>query len=261
MPHEDKSNLYDLPRIYHASFPNLGRGEIAMLKHVFSTHSPFPVVSILEPCCGTGRALVDLALLGYQITGYDLSAAMVAYSNDRIKRAGLEKLAKATLGDMAATKVEGTFDAAINLINSIGYLIPDADIVNHFRNTAASLKKGGIYLIHLGLTGKDSVAGSGSWPSQVDGMSVQTTWGLLEIDRLSKVKTEFSLIEVVEGDNRFVIDERHTMRMWLLEDLRKLALAGGFHLEAVYDEKRNRMETDQSISEHEDNLYFVLRAI
>lgn len=261
MTEEAKSNIYDLPRIYHAAFSNLEPAETAMIKHVFSTHSPFPVVSILEPCCGTGRALVDLASLGYQITGYDLSTAMVAYSNNRIKSAGLEKLAKAMQGDMATTRVEGTFDAAINLINSIGYLVSDADIVNHFRNTAACLKTGAVYLVHLGLTREDSVAGSDSWPSEVDGMNVNTTWGLLEIDRSSKVNTEFCKIEVVEGDNRFVIDERHTMRMWLLEDLRKLALAGGFHLEAVYDERGNRVNDDQQITAYKGNLYFLLRSL
>ena len=92
-------------------------------------------------------------------------------------------------------------------------------------------------------------------------MLVKTTWGLLEIDRSSKVKTEFSLIEVVDGDSQFVIDERHAMRMWLLEDLRNLASSGGFHLEAVYDEKGNRIDDDQRISEFKGNMYFVLRSI
>jgi len=158
MTEETKPNLYDLPRIYHAAFSNLEPAETAMIKRVFLTHSQFPVTSILEPACGTGRALVDLALLGYRITGYDRSTAMVAYSNERIRSAGLEKLARATLGDMATTKVEGTFDSAIILINSLGYLVSDEDVVNHLRNTAACLKTGGLYLVHLGLTQKDSVA-------------------------------------------------------------------------------------------------------
>ena len=80
-------------------------------------------------------------------------------------------------------------------------------------------------------------------------------------NKSESVTSDFSLMEVADGENRFVIDERHSMRMWLLEDLRSLAVAGGFYLEAVYDEKGNRMETDQSISEHEDNLYFVLRSM
>ena len=262
MTEEAKSNLYDLPRIYHAAFPELEPAERAMINHVFSTHSPFPVVSILEPACGTGRALVDLASFGYQITGYDLSTAMVAFANDRIGRAGLEKLARAIPGAMATTKVEGTFDSAINLINSLGYLVSDADVVSHFRNTAACLRMGGLYLVYLGLTRENSVAGEKtSWSSQADGMLVTTTWGSVEVNRSSKVCTDFSSIEVIDGNNRFVIDERHIMRMWLLEDLRGLAEAGSFQLEAVYDEKGNRMENDQYISEFSGNLYFVFRSI
>jgi SAM-dependent methyltransferase len=261
MTEEAKSNIYDLPRVYHASFPSLWPSEIALIKHVFSAHSPFPVATILEPCCGTGRALVDLAQLGYKITGYDRSAAMVAYANDRIRKAGLETLTRAILGDMTTIEVAGTFDSAINLINSIGYLTSDDDVIHHFCNTAASLRTGGIYLVHLGFTRKDSSPNSVTWSSETDGVQVTTTWGLHEIDRPSKIRTEFCLIKVADGDNHFVIDERHTMRVWLLEDLRNLAIAGGLRLEAVYDERGNRLENDECISEFKGNLYFVLRSI
>ena len=49
-----------------------------------------PGMSILDIGCGTGRHAVELAKLGYEMTGIDLSAGMLAEAEAAAKAAGVE---------------------------------------------------------------------------------------------------------------------------------------------------------------------------
>ena len=57
--------------------------------------------SILELACGTGRILIPLAKLGYQVTGLDLSEDMLAVFREKIsKNKNLKKKITLSQGDM-----------------------------------------------------------------------------------------------------------------------------------------------------------------
>src|SRR5689334_13447124 len=56
------------------------------LYFAFAEHSGGP---ILELGCGTGRLVVPLAEAGYDVTGVDLSPAMLALATETVERAGV----------------------------------------------------------------------------------------------------------------------------------------------------------------------------
>ena len=99
----------------------------------------------LELGIGTGRIALPLAQRGVPVQGIDLSEAMVA----RLRaRPGGEDIG-VTIGDLATTKVDGSFSLVYLVFNTIMNLTTQAAQVACFRNAAAHLEPGGCFVIEV----------------------------------------------------------------------------------------------------------------
>jgi ubiquinone/menaquinone biosynthesis C-methylase UbiE len=75
---------------------------------------------LLDVPCGYGRHSVPLARAGYRVTGVDRSESLLAEAR---RRTGAERRPKLTRADYRELPfADGSFDAAINLFTSLGYL-------------------------------------------------------------------------------------------------------------------------------------------
>ena len=97
----------------------------------------------LELAIGTGRIGLPLARRGVRVHGIELSGAMVARL--RAKPGGDEL--DVTIGDMATTRVPGTFALAYLVANTIGNLTTQEAQVACFNNVADHLRPGGRFVI------------------------------------------------------------------------------------------------------------------
>src|SRR5215510_4893402 len=93
----------------------------------------------LELGIGTGRIALPLAARGVPVHGIDLSEAMVA----RLRAKPGGDAIGVTIGDFAATRVDGTFSVAYLVFNTIMNLTTQDAQVACFRNVAAHLEPGG----------------------------------------------------------------------------------------------------------------------
>ena len=101
----------------------------------------------LELGIGTGRIAVPLARRGFQVHGIDMSRAMV----ERLReKPGAEQI-EVTIGDFAATRVEGTFSVAYLVFNTIMNLTTQDAQIACFRNVASHLEPGGSFVIEVGV--------------------------------------------------------------------------------------------------------------
>ena len=101
----------------------------------------------LELGIGTGRIALPLARRGVRVDGIDLSEAMVA----RLRaKPGADRIG-VTIGDFAATTVEGRFSLAYLVFNTIGNLTSQDEQVACFQNAAAHLEPGGCFVIEVGV--------------------------------------------------------------------------------------------------------------
>jgi SAM-dependent methyltransferase len=257
------AELYRRPEYYDIAFTWDLTTEIEFFGRVFARHVPFPVKRILEPACGTGRFLVALPRHGYDVTGYDASPAMLAFARERIAAVGDPTAARAVEADMRTARFDREFDAAVNSINSIGYLLSDADIVAHLRNTGASLRRGGVYIVHL------SCAWDGEpdrdrnvWEAERDGVRVRTTWRIERDDHESKLSHQLCTMEIDDRGRRSAFIDRHEVRLWFSEDLRAL-IAASRTLEflALYSERFEPLPLDTRVTGEMGNLYYVLGAV
>jgi SAM-dependent methyltransferase len=101
----------------------------------------------LELGIGTGRIALPLSGRGVRVHGIDLSEAMVA----RLRaKPGGESIG-VTIGDFAATRVDGEFTVAYLVYNTINNLTTQDAQVACFRNAAAHLAPGGHFVVEVGV--------------------------------------------------------------------------------------------------------------
>lgn len=80
---------------------------------------------LLDVPCGFGRHSVPLARAGYRVVGVDRSQALLA---DAQRRAGVERWPKLIRADYRELPLpDASFDAAVNLFTSLGYLGDEQD--------------------------------------------------------------------------------------------------------------------------------------
>jgi SAM-dependent methyltransferase len=111
-----------------------------------------PRSRILDLGCGPGRHSVELARRGYEVTGVDLSAGMLAEAQKAAQAAGVKvEFVQANAVDFVATY---PFDAILCMLEAaIGFYTVDEDPLTHdltiLRNVNQSLKPDGYFLLGL----------------------------------------------------------------------------------------------------------------
>jgi SAM-dependent methyltransferase len=103
----------------------------------------------LEFAIGTGRVGLALAARGVAVTGIEFSEAMVEQL--RAKPGGAEL--PVTIGDMATTRVDGTFRLVYLVFNTLVNLTSQDAQVACFANAAAHLEPGGCFVVEVNVPG------------------------------------------------------------------------------------------------------------
>ncbi|MBX3494529.1 MAG: methyltransferase domain-containing protein, partial [Parvibaculum sp.] len=98
---------------------------------------------VLELAIGTGRVALPLAARGIKIEGVEASPEMVAKL--RAKPGG--DAIPVVIGDMADLPVEGSFDFAFLIFNTLFNLTSQEAQLRCFANVAKRLKPGGAFLV------------------------------------------------------------------------------------------------------------------
>ena len=101
----------------------------------------------LEFAVGTGRVALPLAARGVPVFGIEFSTAMA----ERLSAKDESQRIEVTIGDMATTRVSGSFRLVYLVFNTIGNLTTQDQQVACFANAAAHLEPGGCFVIEVGV--------------------------------------------------------------------------------------------------------------
>jgi SAM-dependent methyltransferase len=143
----------------------------------------------LELGSGTGRIAIPLAARGVPVHGIELSKAMTRRLKAKPGGQGIE----VTVGDFASARAPGTFGIAYLVANTIMNLTTQAEQVACFRNVAAHLEPGGVFLIEVLVPGLQRLPPGDTF--QVFAAS-DGHWGIDEIDPATQrlVSHHFTLV-------------------------------------------------------------------
>jgi SAM-dependent methyltransferase len=104
-------------------------------------------LSVLDIACGAGRHAIELARLGYMVTGNDLSPFLL----EEARKDALKNQVELTLTccDMRNIPASGLFDLVIQLFTSFGYFDRKEDDRLVINRAFRALKSGGWYVLDL----------------------------------------------------------------------------------------------------------------
>lgn len=193
---------------------------------------------LMELGCGTGKHAVEFAKLGWSVTGYDLSDAMVEQARERTNSlpSELARKLKYALGDVRTVRDGQTYDAVISLFHVINYQTTNEDLKAEMETAAVHLKPGGLFLFDF-------------WY----GPAVLSDPPAVRVKRLEDERTQVTRLAEPECDANknlvtvnyhvFVKDmetmqyseirESHRMRYLFLPEMDVLLQQAGFRLQAT----------------------------
>ncbi|PZS11631.1 MAG: hypothetical protein DLM60_23900 [Pseudonocardiales bacterium] len=108
-----------------------------------------PGSRLVDLGCGTGKSALGLASLGYQVTGSDLSPAMLRVAAAK-PGADQVRFVEADLSDLPDL---GIFDIATCLGEPLCYLLAETELIAAFRGVSRLLAPGGLFLFDLNTAG------------------------------------------------------------------------------------------------------------
>jgi SAM-dependent methyltransferase len=104
---------------------------------------------ILELACGTGRVLVPLARQGYQVTGVDVSPAMLEMARRKVTAENLAHRVTLVEQDMRELNLGTQFNLAFIAVNSFLHLLSTDDQLAALARIRHHLSPGGLLLLDL----------------------------------------------------------------------------------------------------------------
>ena len=104
-------------------------------------------LSVLDIACGAGRHALELARLGYSVTGNDLSPFLLEEARKEALKSQLQL--QLTCCDMREIPASALYDLVVQLFTSFGYFDLKEDDRLVLRRACGALRKGGWYVLDL----------------------------------------------------------------------------------------------------------------
>ena len=210
------------------------RRTLADIRFIRKALSPKKGSSVIDVCCGVGRHALELARLGYRVTGVDLSEAYIQVARQLAKKRGLKAAFEAY--DMRKLPFEARFDSAISMWTSFGYFENDADDLKALRRVYRALKPGGKFLIEL--INRDWLIvnfEAVGWHEIPGGY-------VLEKRTLDALSSRLNA-EWIYMRKESVARKRLSLRLYSVHELVALLERAGFKLDALFGDRVNRTPT------------------
>ena len=230
-----QASWYDYPQYYDLAFRSETRREADFIEAACRNYCPFPVRRLLEPACGSGRLVAELARRGYRMTGLDLNGASLEYLRRRLARRGLS--ATVFRGDMAAFRLPRPADAAYCTFDGFRHLLTEQAARSHLQCVARALRPGGIYVLGFHLLPPDAAEECiERWGARHGRTRVAATLRVRSTDRRRRVEPLRVSLLVRSGARAWRLRHDFRFRMYTARQFRSLlAAAGCLELCDVYD--------------------------
>jgi SAM-dependent methyltransferase len=216
-----EASWYDYPQYYDIAFRSETRLEADFFEAAFQKYCPFRIQRLLEPACGTGRLVTEMAARGYRVTGLDLNKPSLEYLQRRLTRRGLD--ASIFQADMADFHLPAPVDAAFCTFDGFRHLLTEATARAHLRCVAQHLRPGGIYILGFHLLPLDADEEcTERWTERQGRTQVTVTLRVLETDRRRRIeKLRVSLLART-GPKEIRLRHDFPFRMYTAGQFRRL---------------------------------------
>ncbi|GGR39804.1 class I SAM-dependent methyltransferase [Streptomyces netropsis] len=233
----DANLLTDHPALYEARFPDPGHLAARWAAHCLRSHTAGP--RVLDLGCGTGRDAAWLHRAGYDVTGADLSDAMLAHA--RAHHPGPEYVRADLRGFDLGAKA---FDAVVCLDSALLYCHTNDDLDGLLASCRRALAPGGLLVAEmrngaffLGGTELLDAPATGSFTWQGTTYRHVTR---LRVDRAAQLLCRRRVWTTDDGAPP--VEQRSAWRLLFPQELRYALAAHGFTVLELHDGPGPRTE-------------------
>jgi SAM-dependent methyltransferase len=217
---------YDTPLYYDIIFDADSAKEADFMEAMMRRHSGVKSQGpwrVLEPACGTGRLLLELAQRGHEVSGFDANPNMLEYARQRLAK----KKCRAELWqdrlESFSPPSRKQFDLAHCLVSTFKYIQDEDGALSHLSRVAASLRRGGLYLLGLHLTDYGCTSGDHErWKEERDGIRVVCNTRTWPADREARRERLRTRLKITRDGETWAQETRWTFRTYNAAQLRSL---------------------------------------
>ena len=105
---------------------------------------------LLDLACGTGKMSVEMATLGWDVIGVDISPDMLSNATPHEKVTYICQ-------DMTELDLYGTVDAAVSLLDGLNHLPDEAALQRAFKRVSLFMNPGGVFIFDMNTIHKHEV--------------------------------------------------------------------------------------------------------
>lgn len=252
------TDCYDYPQYWDLAFRSETKLEADFIEDACQKYCKFRVKRMLEPGCGGGRLVVEMAARGYDMTGIDLSKPSIDYLSKRLARRKLD--AHVTTADMTTFVPRRKMDAAFCTFNTFRHLTTEAAATQHLEHVAQSLCPGGIYILGFHLLPPDADEECiERWSAKHGKTKVTMTLRVLDFDRRARLETIRFSLRVRSGKRDLKLQSDYQYRIYTAAQFQTLLhLVPEFELCDVYDFWYD-IDEPLSLSNELGDAVFILR--
>jgi SAM-dependent methyltransferase len=186
--------------IYNMRWTHFAQTLGPKIRDFYEAHATAPINRrVLDIACGTGQLATLFLASGYDVTGLDLSPAMLAYAEENNRAAVAEGRATFVEGDAADFSFKQPFGLVVSTFDALNHLPDFDDLEGCFASTAAALVEDGWFIFDL-----NTRFGLQRWAGinvQEEADLVLITRGVVSEDE-GRAYTQISGF-VIQGDGRY----------------------------------------------------------
>lgn len=189
--------------------------------------------TILDCACGTGNVSFELAAHGFDVTGVDLSAGMIAAAQEKLQQHDTPLFAQFEQADLTDFRLGRSFDAATCLYDSFNYILDPEKLEAAFAHIAGHIIPGGVFVFDM----------NAPWAFEANLFTQQShnprkqlhyQWNA-DYDKSTRICNVTMLFErkTENGMERF--SEVHRERAYALSEVNAMLVRSGWKVLKVYD--------------------------
>ncbi len=227
MPEAQNSSYDDIAGLYHALWADWYLpAAMPALEKLFFSQVPTGA-RVLDLCCGSGHVTKELVRRGYNVTGIDSSAVLIALARRDLPDVDLR------IEDARSFELEGRYDAALSTFDSLNHILTIDELGDVFVQTHRALASCGLFVFDMNLE-EAYLTDLEDWTVNVTGESIGLVRG--SYNRLTQTaRTEIIWFRATGNDNlwqkhRSVVEQRCYTQAEILLALQE---AGFRNIEAI----------------------------
>ncbi len=225
------------------------------IKKIIEKNEKIKSELVLDLGCGTGRMTLELARLGYDMTGVDISTEMLDIARENAENQGFADKTLLLCQDMRKFELYGTVDVTVSCLDTVNHLTDTRSIESCFDLVHNYLMPDGLFIFDINGKRKFETVYSDKSYVMEEGSDL-CVWQNF-YNAKNHICDFYITLFSEDEDGKYVrYDDLQREKMYTLRSMKNILKKTGFEFIGAYSDFDFNPATDD-----DDRIYIVARCI